>query len=42
MVLVSLTGLTLIFFLKQKRLSGLLTAGVGLVLSYLAYLAWVP
>jgi uncharacterized protein len=42
MTLVSLTGLLLIFFLQKKRLSGLLVAIAGAVLSYLAYLAWVP
>jgi hypothetical protein len=42
MTLVSLTGLLLIFFLQKKRLSGLLAAGAGAVLCYLAYLAWVP
>ena len=42
MTLVSLTGLLLIFFLQKKRLSGLLAAGAGAMLCYLAYLAWVP
>jgi hypothetical protein len=42
MTLVSLTGLLLIFFLQKRRLSGLLAAGAGAVLCYLAYLAWVP
>ncbi len=42
MVLVSLTGLLLIFFLAKKRFSGLLVAVAGAILSYLAYLAWVP
>lgn len=42
MTLVSFTGLLLIFFLQKKRLSGLLAAGAGAVLCYLAYLAWVP
>jgi hypothetical protein len=42
MTAVSLTGLLLIFFLQKKRLSGLLVACAGAVLSYLAYLAWVP
>jgi hypothetical protein len=42
MTLVSLTGLLLIFFLQKKRLSGLLAAGAGALLCYLAYLAWVP
>jgi hypothetical protein len=42
MTMVSLTGLLLIFFLQKKRTSGLLAAGAGMVLCYLAYVAWVP
>jgi hypothetical protein len=42
MTLVSLTGLTLIFFLSKRRLFGLLTAVVAALLCYLAYAAWVP
>jgi len=42
MTLVSLTGLLLICLLQKKRLSGLLAAGAGAMLCYLAYLAWVP
>jgi hypothetical protein len=42
MTVVSLTGLLLILFLQKKRLSGLLVALAGAILSYLAYLAWVP
>jgi len=42
MTAVSLTGLLLIFFLQKKRLSGLLVACAGALISYLAYLAWVP
>jgi hypothetical protein len=42
MTLVSLTGLLLIFFLQKKRASGLLAAVAGIILCYLAYVAWVP
>ncbi len=42
MTLVSLTGLILIFFLQKKRVSGLLLALAGAVLSYLLYAVWVP
>jgi uncharacterized protein len=42
MTFVSLTGLLLILFLQKKRLSGLIAAGAGAVLCYLAYVAWVP
>ena len=40
MSLVSLTGLLLIFFLQKRRFSGLLAAFAGVVLCYLAYVAW--
>jgi len=42
MTLVSLSGLLLIFFLQKKRVSGLIVAGAGAVVCYLAYVAWVP
>ena len=42
MTMVSLTGLLLIFFLQKKRLSGLLAGAAGIVLCYVAYVAWVP
>lgn len=38
---VSLTGLTLIFFLNKRRFSGLVLAGLGAVLCYLVYSFWV-
>jgi uncharacterized protein len=41
MTLVSLTGLTLIFFLNKRRLFGLLIALSGALLCYLAYALWV-
>jgi hypothetical protein len=41
MTLVSLTGLTLIFFLNKRRLFGLLIAVTGALLCYLAYAMWV-
>jgi hypothetical protein len=41
MTLVSLTGLTLIFFLNKRRLFGLLIALTGALLCYLAYALWV-
>jgi uncharacterized protein len=40
--LVSLTGLTLIFFLVKRRSSGLLVLAAGAVLCWLAYRIWVP
>jgi hypothetical protein len=42
MTVVSLTGLLLIFFLQKKRFSGLMALAAGVVLCYLAYVAWVP
>ena len=41
MTLVSLTGLTLIFFLNKRRLFGLVIAITGALLCYLAYAMWV-
>jgi hypothetical protein len=41
MTLVSLTGLTLIFFLNQRRWFGLTIAAMGALLCYLAYAIWV-
>jgi hypothetical protein len=41
MTLVSLTGLTLIFFLNKRRWFGLLIAVMGALLCYLAYAVWV-
>jgi hypothetical protein len=41
MTLVSLTGLTLIFFLNKRRLFGLVIAVTGALLCYLAYAMWV-
>ena len=42
MTLVSLTGLTLIFFLKRRRRTGLVAAAAGALLCYLVYLWLVP
>jgi hypothetical protein len=41
MTLVSLTGLTLIFFLNKRRLSGLLLVVTGAALCWLVYSLWV-
>jgi uncharacterized protein len=42
MVLVSLSGLVLIFFLHKKLRSGLIALAVGTALSYVVYQVWVP
>jgi len=41
MTLVSLTGLTLLFFLNKRRVFGLVIAVTGALLCYLAYAMWV-
>jgi hypothetical protein len=41
MTLVSLTGLTLIFFLNKRRFSGLLLVALGALFCYLVYTLWV-
>lgn len=42
LILVSLTGLILLLFIKKKRVSGLVTLVLGLVINYLIYLIFVP
>jgi hypothetical protein len=42
MTLVSLTGLTLIFFLTKRRAFGLMAIVIGAAICYLAYALWVP
>ena len=42
MALVSLTGLTLIFYLAKRRISGLVAIAVGALLCYLIYAVWIP
>jgi hypothetical protein len=42
MTLVSLTGLTLIFFLTKRRAFGLMAIAIGAAICYLAYALWVP
>lgn len=41
MSLVSLTGLTLIFFLNKRRVSGLVLVAVGALLAWMIYSFWV-
>ena len=41
MSMVSLTGLTLIFFLNKRRFSGLVLVAVGALLAWLVYSVWV-
>lgn len=41
MSLVSLTGLTLIFFLNKRRFSGLVLVAAGALVCYLIYTFWV-
>lgn len=42
MTLVSLTGLTLIFFLTKRRTSGLMLIVIGALICAVAYAIWVP
>ena len=42
MVLVSLSGLVLIFFLHKKLRSGLIALAIGTALCYVVYQVWVP
>ena len=42
LTLISLSGLLMLFFLKKKRLNGLIIALVGGIICYLVYLIWVP
>lgn len=42
LTLVSLSGLAMLFFLKNKRANGLLVALVGGAICYLLYALWVP
>jgi hypothetical protein len=41
MTLVSLSGLTLIFFLHKRRFSGLVMVVVGALLCYIVYFIWI-
>lgn len=42
MILVSLTGLIMLFFLKKKRAAGFLVAIAGAILTLIIYRIWVP
>jgi hypothetical protein len=41
LTLVSLTGLTLILFLKRRRVAGLIVATFGLIVAWLIYRIWI-
>ncbi len=42
MTLVSLTGMVLLWFVKRRRFSGFILAGIGAVVCYLIYLFLIP
>lgn len=41
MIIISLTGIILLLYIKRKRISGLVWALIGLLLAYLVYQIWV-
>lgn len=41
LTLVSLSGLVMLFFLRKKRVSGLILLGLGLAIGWLVYVIWV-
>jgi len=42
LILVSLSGLILLCFIKKKRMAGFITGALGLLICYLIYLIFVP
>ena len=42
LIIVSLSGLVMLFFLKKKRVNGLLIALIGGLICYLIYKIWIP
>lgn len=42
MTIVSLSGLVMLFFLKKKRVAGILLMLIGTLVSLLVYMIWVP
>jgi len=42
LILVSLSGLILLCFIKKKRIAGLITGLIGLLICYLIYVIFVP
>ena len=42
LVFISLTGLTLLYFVHKYRLAGIILFGAGALASYLVYIVWVP
>lgn len=42
MTVVSLSGLVMLFFLKKKRLAGIILMIVGTLISLIVYMLWVP
>lgn len=42
LILVSLSGLIMLFFLKKKRVNGILIALLGGMICYLIYRIWIP
>ncbi|WP_205314198.1 PepSY-associated TM helix domain-containing protein [Pedobacter namyangjuensis] len=42
LIIVSLSGLILLLFIKKKRIAGIATAIIGLIICYLIYVIFVP
>jgi hypothetical protein len=42
LILVSLSGLILLFFIKKRKVAGLITGAIGLFICYLIYVIFVP
>jgi len=42
LTIVSLSGLLMLFFLKKRRLNGVIIAIIGGIICYLVYVIWVP
>jgi hypothetical protein len=42
LVFISVTGLTLLYFVHKYRLAGIVLFGAGALASYIAYAVWVP
>ena len=42
LVFISLTGLSLLYFVHKHRLAGMILLGAGALTTYIVYVVWVP